>query len=164
MLESFSIPQSLCFFIVPKCMFKFVSHWCVWRVFVKQDPHKELANQNVLMVVHSVAQTAVQFGLEEETVKSELALSRLILHEARQYRPKPHLDNKIITSWNGQFYTSVLFVIQDVPKRMLGFLNGFRWKIIQDIYKVLKILTKWSVRHFYERHGYLIIFMKCVSN
>lgn len=123
MLEFFSIPQSLCFFIAPKCMFKFVSHCCVWRVFVKQDPHKELANQNVLMVVHSVAQTAVQFGLEEETVKSELALSRLILHEARQYRPKPHLDNKIITSWNGQFYTSVFVCNTGCTEKNAGILK-----------------------------------------
>lgn len=147
-------------------MFKFVSPSCVWQEFVKQDPHKELANQNVLMVVHSVAQTAVQFGLEEETVKSELALSRLILHEARQYRPKPHLDNKIITSWNGQFYTCLnvytvfLFVIQGVPKRMLG----CHWKTGQDKQTIEKILTKWSASHFNEWHGRLIIFMKCTTN
>ncbi|XP_046660739.1 spermatogenesis-associated protein 20 isoform X1 [Homalodisca vitripennis] len=67
----------------------------------EKDPHKELIGQNVLMIVKSEAQTAAQFGLDESTVRSELAIARQILYDERQKRPRPHLDDKILTSWNG---------------------------------------------------------------
>lgn len=67
-----------------------------------QDPHKELTNQNVLMAVCSEEETAVKFKCDEATVKAELAMARQILYEARLKRPRPHLDNKILTSWNGE--------------------------------------------------------------
>lgn len=66
-----------------------------------QDPHNELTNQNVLMVVSTEQQTAAKFGLEVTTVQTELSLAREILYKERLLRPKPHLDNKILTSWNG---------------------------------------------------------------
>lgn len=66
-----------------------------------QDPHHELTNQNVLIINGSEDATAAKFGLDKQSLKEELAKGRQILYEARQKRPRPHLDNKIITSWNG---------------------------------------------------------------
>lgn len=39
-----------------------------------------------------------------DAVEKELKIAKNILFEARQNRPRPHLDNKIITSWNGNNY------------------------------------------------------------
>lgn len=36
-----------------------------------------------------------------QTVQQSLARSRDILFEARKSRPRPHLDDKILTAWNG---------------------------------------------------------------
>lgn len=55
----------------------------------------------MLMAVGSEEETAVKFGMDGARVRTELTKARYILYEARLKRPKPHLDNKIITSWNG---------------------------------------------------------------
>ncbi|XP_039290860.1 spermatogenesis-associated protein 20 isoform X3 [Nilaparvata lugens] len=66
-----------------------------------QDPHNELTNQNVLIVKYSEQETADKFGITVEEVRLALAEARKVLFEARLKRPRPHLDNKIITAWNG---------------------------------------------------------------
>ncbi|XP_075231782.1 spermatogenesis-associated protein 20 [Lycorma delicatula] len=66
-----------------------------------QDPHNELTNKNVLIIKHSVTETAEKFGITVEQLKSELSGAHKILYDARKKRPRPHLDNKIITAWNG---------------------------------------------------------------
>ena len=66
-----------------------------------QDPHKELTKQNVLIVRHSVTEVAKKFKLSEDEVSKSLHVGRQKLFDERQKRPKPHRDNKIITSWNG---------------------------------------------------------------
>ncbi|KAF4518086.1 hypothetical protein B566_EDAN007787 [Ephemera danica] len=66
-----------------------------------QDPHDELKNQNVLIVTGSEEQTSEKFSLSLEATRLALKKSREILHEARQNRPRPHLDDKMVTAWNG---------------------------------------------------------------
>lgn len=39
-----------------------------------------------------------------ENLEKELNIAKDILLKERQKRPRPHLDNKIITSWNGKRY------------------------------------------------------------
>ncbi|CAH1795622.1 unnamed protein product [Owenia fusiformis] len=66
-----------------------------------KDAHGDLAGQNVLIVRGSVNHTAMQFDLTIPETNVILHKGRKILHESRLSRPKPHLDNKIITAWNG---------------------------------------------------------------
>jgi uncharacterized protein YyaL (SSP411 family) len=67
-----------------------------------QDPHGELKNQNVLIVSGNEEQTAEKLGLDVATVQAALKEGREILYEARQKRPRPHLDDKMLTAWNGR--------------------------------------------------------------
>jgi uncharacterized protein YyaL (SSP411 family) len=67
-----------------------------------QDPHKELKNQNVLIASGSEEQTAEKLELDVATVQAALKEGREILYEARQKRPRPHLDDKMLTAWNGR--------------------------------------------------------------
>jgi len=55
----------------------------------------------VLIEFRSKESTAKKFQITVENVKKELKVAKSILFEARKKRPRPHLDNKIITSWNG---------------------------------------------------------------
>jgi uncharacterized protein YyaL (SSP411 family) len=57
--------------------------------------------KNVLHVSHSVAEAAEAFEVGEEEIKESLKRSRKKLHDARASRPRPHRDDKILTSWNG---------------------------------------------------------------
>lgn len=69
---------------------------------ILQDPHGELLGQNVLIEFRSKENTAKKFGISVENVEKELKIAKSILFKAREKRPRPHLDNKIITSWNGK--------------------------------------------------------------
>ncbi|XP_078257971.1 spermatogenesis-associated protein 20 [Rhinoraja longicauda] len=66
-----------------------------------QDPQGELKNKNVLIVRYSPQLTGVKFGLEVEKVKDILSTCRNRLYEVRKRRPCPHLDSKMVASWNG---------------------------------------------------------------
>lgn len=65
------------------------------------DPHNELTNNNVLIIYGTKEETYKKFGLTLEQFDKVIDECIKILHEARQKRPRPHLDTKIICSWNG---------------------------------------------------------------
>ena len=68
---------------------------------VSNDPHGEFIGRNILFQAHTIEQTARQFNLPEQEMESELNECARILFEARVRRPRPHLDDKILTAWNG---------------------------------------------------------------
>ena len=65
------------------------------------DPHRELTGQNVLMQRHALSETARHFGLGLQEANDLLVLALEAMRTARERRPRPHLDDKIITAWNG---------------------------------------------------------------
>lgn len=67
-----------------------------------QDPYNELKGKNILIVQYSLELTAARFGLELDHLKAMLAKSRERLSEVRTQRPRPHLDSKMLASWNGE--------------------------------------------------------------
>ncbi|XP_061611867.1 spermatogenesis-associated protein 20 isoform X2 [Phyllopteryx taeniolatus] len=71
------------------------------NVAPEQDPHGELQGQNVLIVRYSAELTAAHFGVSLETVNELLASARAKMAEVRKIRPRPHLDTKMVASWNG---------------------------------------------------------------
>ncbi|CAH2106278.1 unnamed protein product [Euphydryas editha] len=67
----------------------------------ESDPHKELTNKNVLIIYGSKEETMLNFGLTQEQFDNVIFDCINILYEERQKRPRPHLDSKILCSWNG---------------------------------------------------------------
>jgi uncharacterized protein YyaL (SSP411 family) len=67
----------------------------------KRDPRRELAGKNVLIQRRTLAETSEKFKLKPDQVESLLAVSRQKLFQARERRPRPQRDDKIITAWNG---------------------------------------------------------------
>ncbi|MFZ5586064.1 MAG: thioredoxin domain-containing protein [Thermodesulfobacteriota bacterium] len=57
--------------------------------------------QSVLHVSRSEKDYALARGLEPEFVAAELARARALLYAARERRPKPLKDDKVLTAWNG---------------------------------------------------------------
>ncbi|KAJ7987832.1 hypothetical protein DPEC_G00330620 [Dallia pectoralis] len=71
------------------------------NVNIEQDPQGELQGQNVLIVRYSVELTAARFAISVEKVSKLLASARAKMAEVRKSRPAPHLDTKMLASWNG---------------------------------------------------------------
>jgi uncharacterized protein YyaL (SSP411 family) len=65
------------------------------------DPHGEFTGKNILIELGSVEATAKHFAKDETEVRDILAKTGRILFEVRTKRPRPHLDDKVITAWNG---------------------------------------------------------------
>ncbi len=70
------------------------------------DPHGELLGKNTLIRRLTVADAAKFFGKSEAEIESSLAASRQRLFDLRAIRPRPHLDDKIITAWNGMMISA----------------------------------------------------------
>ncbi|MEQ1750639.1 MAG: thioredoxin domain-containing protein [Prosthecobacter sp.] len=67
----------------------------------ESDPHGDLKGTNTLFRAFSVKKTAEFFKKTPEEIQSLVERGLKILFEARIKRPRPHLDDKIITAWNG---------------------------------------------------------------
>lgn len=68
---------------------------------VAQDPHGEFTGRNILAEVWSLEDTAKRFGATLPEVTDAFERARAVLLEARARRVRPHLDDKILTAWNG---------------------------------------------------------------
>jgi uncharacterized protein YyaL (SSP411 family) len=65
------------------------------------DPHGEFKGKNILLERQDLATTARILGLPPGSVATSLSESRAKLFHRRAKRPRPHLDDKILTAWNG---------------------------------------------------------------
>ncbi len=67
----------------------------------ESDPQGELKGLNTLFRAFTAKKTAEFFKISTEEVDDILKKGRELLLEARSKRPRPHLDDKVITAWNG---------------------------------------------------------------
>ncbi|MHB8150921.1 MAG: thioredoxin domain-containing protein [Desulfobulbia bacterium] len=81
------------------------------------DPHAEFAGKNILHVAHPLAETSRRFRLPEEELSRLLERSREKLFAVRAQRPRPHLDDKIITSWNGHMISALARAAQALGEK-----------------------------------------------
>jgi uncharacterized protein YyaL (SSP411 family) len=65
------------------------------------DPHNVFGSKNVLYLANDLYDTAKTFGITPEEAERVIAEAKEKLIAERDKRPRPHLDDKVITSWNG---------------------------------------------------------------
>ncbi|XP_022899124.1 spermatogenesis-associated protein 20-like isoform X2 [Olea europaea var. sylvestris] len=65
------------------------------------DTHNEFKGKNVLIERNSNSAMASKFGMPVEKYLEILGMCRKKLFDMRSKRPRPHLDDKVIVSWNG---------------------------------------------------------------
>ncbi|KAK6937428.1 protein of unknown function DUF255 [Dillenia turbinata] len=65
------------------------------------DPHNEFKGKNVLIERGSPSELAPELSMPIEQYHGILGECRQKLHNIRSRRPRPHLDDKVIVSWNG---------------------------------------------------------------
>lgn len=68
---------------------------------VQDDPHQVFGGKNVLFFAQTEAEAAQNLSRPESDVRVVLQSARRKLFKARDGRPRCHLDDKILTSWNG---------------------------------------------------------------
>ncbi len=74
---------------------------------VASDPHGEFPNKNVLFVAHDEEDVAKRMGKTREEIRLRLGVARTKLMAVRVQRPAPHLDDKVLTDWNGLMISSM---------------------------------------------------------
>ena len=72
-----------------------------------QDVRGELKGKNVLYQAHSTEETAKKFGLSVEQTAEKLTAGRKVLLDTRARRPRPPLDDKVVTAWNGMMISAL---------------------------------------------------------
>ncbi len=85
---------------------------------VQNDPQGEFQNKNILIVRHTIEETAAKFGMATDAIDGLLAKARSGLHALRKKRPRPHLDDKAIAAWNGLMISAFAraFQVLDDPR------------------------------------------------
>jgi hypothetical protein len=84
------------------------------------DPQGEFTGENLLYVAQSIDEIAARTARSPEEVMTALVRARETLLRARADRPRPHLDDKIITAWNGLMIAAMARaarVLVDSPDR-----------------------------------------------
>jgi len=66
-----------------------------------EDPQGEFTGKNLLYAASTLEEVAQRTSLSIDEVEASLQRSRMALFQARLSRPRPHLDDKVLTGWNG---------------------------------------------------------------
>ena len=66
-----------------------------------EDPQGEFTGKNILYTAATIEEVAQRSGRSAEEVVDALRRARPALFYARARRPRPHLDDKVLTAWNG---------------------------------------------------------------
>ena len=65
------------------------------------DPQNEFTGKNLLYTARGIGEIAQETAMAPERVAESLTRARLRLFDIRNSRPRPHLDDKVLTGWNG---------------------------------------------------------------
>ncbi|KAK0394381.1 hypothetical protein QR680_000710 [Steinernema hermaphroditum] len=81
------------------------------------DPHDELKNQNILIMKKTHQRYAAELDVTEDELSQAIEKAKTILREERAKRPKPHRDEKILTSWNALMISGLCHAAAALPKK-----------------------------------------------
>jgi uncharacterized protein YyaL (SSP411 family) len=85
-----------------------------------EDPQGEFRNLNIPYIAQDIEDIAARTGRTADEVMQVIGRVRQVLYDARDARPRPHLDDKILTAWNGLMiaaYARAARVLADSPNR-----------------------------------------------
>ncbi len=74
---------------------------------VASDPHGEFTGKNILFAPHTIDAVAARCALSADDAAALLSSAKTTLLAARAVRPRPLLDDKIITAWNGMMIAAL---------------------------------------------------------
>jgi uncharacterized protein YyaL (SSP411 family) len=104
------------------------------------DPQGEFTGKNLLYTAQTVEEIAIRSEMTPGDVRDALGRIRAALLGARENRPRPHLDDKVLTAWNGLMIAAcarAARVLPDSPaasrflaaaQRAAGFIRDTLWR------------------------------------
>jgi len=104
------------------------------------DPQGEFTGKNLLYIAQPIADVAVRSGRSEAEVLAALDRVRDTLFTVRAGRPRPHLDDKVLTAWNGLMIAAFARAARVLPgsasagtcrataARAAGFIHTTLWR------------------------------------
>ena len=81
------------------------------------DPQGEFTGQNILYTAAAIGEIALTTDRKEAEIDAILGRARVAMFEARAKRPRPHLDDKVLTSWNGLMIAAFARAARVLPDR-----------------------------------------------
>ncbi len=100
------------------------------------DPHGYFEGKNILYVKHTVEETAAKFNLSKEKTAQTIDESKNRLYLERKKRIRPHLDDKILTSWNGLMISALCKAYQVLgDKKYLEAAKNAAEFILSELYE-----------------------------
>ena len=81
------------------------------------DPHQEFEGKNILYTARSIADVARETGVEPNSIATALLKARVTLYRTRAGRPRPALDDKVLTGWNGLMIAAASRAARDTSRR-----------------------------------------------
>ena len=120
---------------------------------VHEDPHGEFTGRNILYQAAGVDQAAV------------IERARTILLERRGRRPRPHLDDKVLTAWNGMMISAFAkgAAILTEPRygqaarRALDFLRAHLWREQDQVLLRRYRAGEAAIEGFLDDYAFLIL-------
>jgi uncharacterized protein YyaL (SSP411 family) len=82
------------------------------------DPHNEFTGRNLLYTARGIGEIAKELGRAPQDVANALMQARITLFEARSRRPRPHLDDKVLTGWNGLMIAAFARASRVMPSQL----------------------------------------------
>ncbi len=112
----------------------------------EHDPHGYFEGKNILYARHTIEETAAKFNLSKEKISQIINESTNRLYHARRKRIRPHLDDKILTSWNGLMISALCKAYQVLgDKKYLEAAKNAAEFILSDLYdkKTGRLFRRW---------------------
>jgi uncharacterized protein YyaL (SSP411 family) len=84
------------------------------------DPQGEFTGKNLLYTARTVEEVARSTGRTHEEVVDALSRARATLFDTRARRHRPHLDDKVLTAWNGLMIAAFARAARVLQAQSLG--------------------------------------------
>ncbi len=96
------------------------------NVPVQLDSHGEFTGKNILMQRQPLAATARGLELAPEVAAERLGAALEVMRAVREKRPRPHLDDKVITAWNGLMISALARAAVSTAGCLADVRDGYR--------------------------------------
>jgi len=81
------------------------------------DPHDVFGEKNVIYNAYDIYDTCKHFKINPEEATNKINSAIKKLYVVRENRPKPHLDDKVLTSWNALMISAYAYAYRITGKK-----------------------------------------------